>query len=245
MVFEYVQRAWEAYKKNAMSFVVAQLVALIIVGIIAGIGIGIIFGSVGISSLMELTRPDVLLPRIVSVFSLLAGLGTAIVFFVIALLVCVFLTTGIYGMAAQSLRGKTRVETMFEVAKKRGITGVLNSIVVCIIALVLLIVLVAGLGMALPISGFIIGMILFFLIMIFFSLTFPGIIVDGLGAIESIEKSFNIVKKNYFKIFGLLLFYIIVGIVVSFIPILGALISLFVITPMLYISLVFFYKRNK
>lgn len=246
MVMEYVRRAWEAYKKNWMTFIVAELLILIIIGIIFGIGIGIIFGSLGISSLMELTNIEFLAQRIVAILPLLAGFGSALIFFIIAGLVGVFLNTGIYGMAAEALRGRTKVDTMFKVAKKMGITGVLTSIILGIISFFLLTILVAGLGITLPIVGSVIGMIIFLLIMMLFSLVFPGIVVDNLGTIETIQKSFNIVKKNYFEMFGLLLFYAIVSIVLMLIlTIIGMLICWFVVAPMLYISLVFFYRRKK
>jgi len=228
-----------------MSFVVAELITLIITGVIVLIGVGILLGSMGISSLTEFYEPELLLTRLAALLPLLAGVSVAIVFFVIAGLVFVFLKTGLYGMAAESLRGKTKVDTMFKVARKRGIKGIITSILVGIIAFFLMMVLIVGLGIALPLVGSIIGLILFLLIMILFSLTFPGIIVDDLGVIETIETSFNIVKKNYFETFGLLLFYGIISVVIVWIPILGLLVIGFVIVPMVKISLVYFYKKNK
>ena len=243
MVMEYVWRAWESYKKNWISFAVAELLRFLAVIIIILMGVGFILSSLGISSLLDLTSPE-LMSRTVSMLPLLTGVSTALIFFIIAGLAYVILETGMYGMATESLRGKTRVETMFKVAKKKWLTGILTCVVVGIAAFLLLSVLVLSFGITFPIVGSIIGLIIFFLIMIFFVLIFPGIVIDNLGIIRTIEKSFNIVKKNYFKIFGLLLVYIIVFLV-AFIPILGGLIILFVVLPMIRISLVFFYKRKK
>jgi len=245
VVMEYVRKSWEAYQENWMSFVVAELVTLIITGIIALIGISIIISSIGISTLMELYASEEFVSRLVSLLPLFGGLGLALIFFIISGLVWFYLKTGLYGMAAQSLRVRTKVDTMFKVSKKLGLTGIFTSIVVGIIAILLLVALVGGLSLAFPGTGPIIGMISFLLIMVFFSLTFPGIVVDGLGVVKTIDRSFNIVKKHYFKIFGLLLFYGVVSIVITLIPIIGSLITAFVISPMMWISLVAFYKRNK
>lgn len=244
MVMEYVRKSWEAYKENWMSFVVAELVSLIITGIIALIGIGIIISSIGISTLMELYASEEFVSRLISLLPLFGGLGLALIFFTIAGLVWVYLKTGLYGMAERSLRGKTRVEMMFKVSKKLGLTGIITSIIVGIISFLLLVVLVGGFAFVVQVTGSIIGLIIFLLIMVFFSLTFPGIVVDNLGAIRTIERSFNIVKKHYFEVFGLLLFYS-VAFIVSLFPIIGPLIAIFVISPMMWISLVAFYKRNK
>jgi len=245
MVLEYIQKSWEVYKENAMSFILAELIILIVAGIIALIGIGIIFGSVGISTLMKMTSSQNMLSRMASVVPLLVNLSVASIFFIITGLVWTFLKTGIYGMAAQALRGKTKVETMFNVAKNKGLTGILACVIVGILALLMFSILVVGLGIIFPLSGVIIGMIIFGLLMMLFSLIFPGVILDNLNAINSIKVSVSIVKKNYIEMLSLLLVYLVLSIVIIFIPILGPLIVNFVVSPMLYISLLIFYKKRK
>ena len=244
MVLEYLIRAWEMYRKNAISFVIAELLSLIITGVIALIGIIIIFGSIGIANLINLSNPELVITKIVSIIPFLAGLGVALIFLIIAGIVSAFLTTGLYGMAVESLRGETKYETMFSVAKKSGFKGIISSIILGIITFILFMVLIIGLNIAFPIVGAIIGIILFFLIFITFFLVFPGITVDDLSSVQAIRESFNIAKKNYFKIFGLILLYAVISLVVM-IPFLGIIIYCFVIAPMMKISLVFFYKRNK
>jgi hypothetical protein len=157
----------------------------------------------------------------------------------------VWLLTGIFGMAAEALRGVTKVKTMLEVAKEYGLTGIITSIIVFLTSLILMILFMVGLSIAFSVPGLVVGTIAFLLVMVFFSVTFPGIIVDDLGPIETIGKSFYVVKKNYPDIFALLLFYVIVSLILSFIPFIGQLIWYFVIVPMSCITLVLFYKRNK
>jgi hypothetical protein len=198
----------------------------------------------GISSLVEL-KSGFMITNVVSILPLFLSLGIAAVLFMVAGLVGVWLLTGIFGMAAEALRGVTKVKTMLEVAKEYGLTGIITSIIVFLTSLILMILFMVGLSIAFSVPGLVVGTIAFLLVMVFFSVTFPGIIVDDLGPIETIGKSFYVVKKNYPDIFALLLFYVIVSLILSFIPFIGQLIWYFVIVPMSCITLVLFYKRNK
>jgi len=244
MVLEYLLRAWKMYKNNAMSLVIAELLSLIISGIIALIGISIIFNSIGIANLTNLSNPELVVTKIIAILPVLAELGFASIFFIIAGLVWVFLKMGIYGMASESLRGITKVETMLRVARKSGFKGIVSFIIIGIITFFLFFILIIVFNILLPIIGGIIGMVLFFLIIITFSLIFPGIIEDDFDPTRAIKESFSIAKKNYLELLGLSLLYVVISLVV-FIPFIGIVIYCFVISPMIKISLVFFYKRKK
>jgi len=248
MVWEYIRYGWKLYRENIMSFILAEALVSIIVGTIALIGIRTLYGSIGISTIMMLFDLEGFLLRIGTILPYLADLGIALIFFLMAGLIWIFLNVGIYGMAAESLRGKTKLRTMFRVSKTMGSRGILTSILVGIL-FVLLLILVITLGKIFSIIGLVVGTILFVMIMTFFSLIFPGIVVDDLGVIKTINKSIIIVKNNYLKALGLLLFYGIISVGLLLIPIFGSILSSliisFVISPMMSISLVVFYKRNK
>jgi uncharacterized membrane protein len=244
MTFEYITRAWEAYKKNVMGFILAQLIVLIISGIFLLISLAII-ASIGISTLRELSTNFVAY-RMMSFFPAFASITISLIFFILAGLSIVYLNTGIYGMAFEATRGKTIVKTMLKVSMKKGITGILAAIMIGIIFFIIITFLSIGYGLGLPPLGIAIGLVLFILIMIFFSLAFPAIVTDNLGAFEAVERSVNAVKKNYFDIFILLLTYATIFILLTlFVPIIGILICYFVLIPMFYISLILFYKRKK
>jgi len=245
MVFEYIKKGWYTYKTNFMSFIIAELIALIIVSIFFGIGTGIIFTTMGISSFAELRSPEITISRVVSVFPLFMGLSVSLIFYLVAALLGALFITGLFGMTAESLRGVTDFRTMFSAAKEFGVTGITTSIIVCLIALILMFILLGVLGVILPVIGSVIGSILFLLIMIFFSLSHTGIVVDNLGPIETIQRSVKITKKNYPDVFGLLAFYAGISLALTFIPFIGQITIYFVLIPMFFISLVFFYKRNK
>jgi len=245
MVFEYIKTGWQTYKANFMSFIIAELIALIIIIGFVGIGTLIIFHYYGVSSFAELRSPEITISRIVSVFPLFMGLSISLIFYLIAALLGSLFITSLFSMAAEALRGTTEFKTMFVAAKENGITGITTSIVVCLIALILMFLFLGVLGIIFSVIGSIIGTILFLLIMVFFSLSYPGIVVDNLGPIETIQKSINITKKNYPDIFALLVFYTGVSLGLTFVPFLGQVIIYFMFMPMFFISLVFFYKRNR
>jgi len=245
MVLEYIQRGWQTYKANFMSFIIAELIALIIVSVFIGIGTAIIFTTMGISSFAELRSPEITISRIVSVFPLFMGLGVSLIFYLVAVLIGALFITGLFGMATEALRGVTEFKTMFITAKEFGINGILTFVIIWLIAMFFMFIFMGILGIIFPVIGSVIGAIFFMLIMVFFPLSYPGIVVDNLGPIETIQKSINITKKNYPDVFGLLVFYTGISLGLTFVPFIGQIIIYFVFIPMFFISLVFFYKRNK
>ena len=245
MVLEYIKMGWQTYKANFMSFIVAELIALIIVSLFLGIGTGIIFTTMGISSFAELRSPEITISRVVSVFPLFMSLSVALIFYSVAALIGALFITSLFGMASEALRGVTEFRTMFSATKEFGITGILTSIIVCLIALFLMFILIGVLGVIFSVIGSVIGAVLFLLIMVFFSLSYPGIVVDNLGPIETIQRSIKITKKNYPDVFGLLIFYTAISLALTPIPFIGQIIIYFVFMPMFFISLIFLYKRNK
>lgn len=245
MVFEYIKTGWQTYKANFMDFILAQLIALVIVGIFFGVGTGIIFITMGISSFAELRSPEITISRIVSVFPLLMGLSISLIFYLVGAILGALFTIGLFGMAVEALRGTTQFKTMFTVIKETGMVGIITSITICLLSLILMFILVGVLGVLFSVIGSIIGFILLMLIMVFFSFSYPGIVVDNLGPIETIQRSINITKKNYPDVFAILIFYTGILLGLTFVPFLGQILIYFVLIPMFFITLVFYYKRNK
>lgn len=254
MTIEYVKKAWDIYKKNATSFIVAKLVAGVIVAIIALIGVGMIFSSAGMIKLFKMSMyseeatPEYFQEIMTEPFfpaSMFLNLGAAFIFFVLAAVAMIFFKVGIYGMAAEAIRGKTRVETMFKVGKQRGLTALVASILIGI-AMFVVAMIMGGLTAILPIAGAVIGIVIFFITAILFCLVFPIIAMENkIGALNAVERSVRIAKKNFFELCGLLFIYVVISAIIWWIPVIGILTLLLVITPMLTISLVLFYKKKK
>ena len=192
MVFEYIKRGWEVYKENLVSFIAAELILLLFVGLFGGVALWFIFSSLGISPLTELTDPTILIERIGSIFPLLLRLSFVFFLFLTGGLIDAFLKTGMYGMADEAFRGNTELNTLFIIAREKGLRGLSSSIILGMIFFVMMVILVGGLGTIFSLIGSLIGLILSFLIMIFFSLTFPALVVDDLSATEAIKQSFKL-----------------------------------------------------
>jgi len=243
MVFEYIQTSWEAYKENALSLILAELILFLIVSGIAGIGILYSFSSLGISSFFQFSSLFTI-EKIAQILPLFFSFSFIFFSFLVALLIDAFLKTGIYGMADEALRGGTEVESMFETAREKGLSGLAASIIIGIIGFIIFFILAGGLGFIFSVPGFFVGLILSFLLMIFFSLTYPAIVVDDLSATEAIKGSFKTVKENYSQALGLLFFYFLLTLS-FFIPFIGIFLFSFLVLPMFRISLILFYKRNR
>lgn len=244
MILEYLKTSWDTYKENITSFILASIILWIIPILIVLTGTWIVLGSTGISVFTKIYNKEIILSRIFYFIPLLINIGFLSIFFIIAGLTYIFLLVGMFGVIAQSLRGETKFLAIFKFVKSKGLTGLLTFVIVGILQIFMFLILVVGLGIiSSPIR--IIGLILFGLETILFSLVFPGIILDNLNTIESITTSVGIVKRNYIEMLSLLLVYFALFILLSFIPVVGYLIIAFLIFPMLCISLAIFYKKRK
>ena len=237
MISKYIKRAWKAYTKNWTSFITAYI-------LLFAIGLGIM-GVGMVSFLMSSLAKGSITEIFSNLLPILASVGVGIIFFVLALVVMIALSTGIAGMAAESLKKKTKVKTMWKIAKKRWQTAIGVSVVVFIVAIVLLAVIFSLSAFMGGVTGFVLGAIIYYLVMILFTLTTSIVAVEKFGAIKCVERSVKIAKKNYLKVLTLTAVYVIINLLVSLIPFVGSLFSSFVIAPMMQISLVDFYLKNK
>ena len=187
--------------------------------------------------------------------SLGAGIVGFIIFVFIGVLVSLYLSIGQFGMAYESLRRRTRIGTMFKVSRKFGLRWIGATLLLIgfgLLALIpLAIIAIFTLGI-----GLIVALILIIPIV---SLVAPAMLVDNASPIDSIKKAFKTAKRNYGNLLVLWLIFFgisfgasFVGGLLSFVPVIGDLINLFinlvlwlVLTPMIKISLVEFYLKNK
>ncbi len=256
-MLEYIQKAWNIFTKNSLTFIVAQLIALIIPGIFAFIGIlvfvGTFLGSVGLPSIESLATEEMIKQYVLGIVSnannislLFHAIGYGLIFFLISIILSMFLEIGVYGMAIESFRKKTRIKTMFKAARKYGLTVIGCSIIKFLIMFGLLILSVLMGVISLGI-GLLIGILAMILISVLFSLTSPAIL-DNHGAIGAIKKSVHVAKKNYLSILGLIIIFALISIVVSWIPWIGFLrflIASLIIAPLQKITFAGFYIKNR
>lgn len=256
MATEYISQAWEAYKKNFWQIVGGLiLIMLITLGIIITSGIPLLVSFIqyysGISS-----------PTAVTFASFVLESGVQIAIFVIgviaASLIAAALNAGYVRMLADSLKGKAEISAIFATAKKKFWTLIGANVLVSLIRLALLLVLLAPpvlviisaseapvVSAALAIIGALIwllaGFIIFVLAVLPFTLVGQAVVLGNYNAVDSIRKSFSVVKQNYLQFLALVVVLAVISVVVSFVPILGDLINIFVVSPLALLSYTVFY----
>jgi len=253
---EYVEKAWESYKKNFWQFVIALILQMFIVSIPFLIGvlpwIVILFSTgtkAGIASLL---------------LSNLGVLSFSAVMFLVGISISTVLGGGLVRMAYESLRGKTDYETMFKTAKEKfwTILGA-NSIVLFTLSIIVAVMLVPIMALSnfsalsaqasfsyifVVFSIVALGTMILVIVSILFVFVNQAIVIDRLKALEAVKKSFETAEKNFLNIFFMFfIFFLINNGLENILSVVGSLIVLFVTTPILLISYTALYidRRKK
>lgn len=252
MVTQYISSAWSAYRKNFGAIIGANIVLLFIV-------FAILFAS---------AAPFVLALINAGLFSnsmaplsaeqnaqLIAAIGSNMAAFFIGIIIVAVagtvLRTGLVGIYTDALRGKrTEIGTMLSVAKEKFWTSLGSSILVGIIVMVVAFLLIVPTSIAfagnVPAGAFLIfvEVIVLVLFALLFALRNQAIVVNGLGAVDSVMASYNAVKSNYLEFLAITLTLIVVSLVVSFVPVLGMLLSMLVVQPVMELAYTDFYMKK-
>ena len=256
MVIEHIEKSWAAYRKNFWPILTAMILQFILAGIPFLIGvlpwIFIFLSSKGVDlSTLFLSN--------------LGVLSFSVIMFIIGFLISIALTGGFVKMLYEALRGKTKYGTMLKTAKEKFWTIIgANSLFILIFFVIFIAVFsplfllagfpalsVGGSSLAPLITIFLIvvlGSILLVLISIFFVFINQAIVIDNLKAVDSIGKSFEVSKKSYLTILGLMIIFILINSALTTIfSLIGSVLEAFVTTPLLLLSYtsVYLEKRRK
>ena len=225
---DYIGRAWSLYWANFLQIFLAMLLIL------------------AVSILLI----------VVMVFAIEIDTTIGILLSVVLLLLLTPFSASFYGMAAEAVKtGKTSLGTLFSTFRGKAVT--LLGVQLASMALMLLPILVvlaismgfASLGIIslgiISLAIILVAVLVMFVVSILFLLALPSAVCDDTGVIQSIKNSFAIVKANPGSLFAVWLTYIVLSLVISLIPILGTIVSLFLISPMMEIAITDFYMRNK
>ena len=255
MVIEYIEKSWAVYRRNFWPIVTAVLLQFLIVfipaiiGIVPWIFVFLAFKGTSITTLL---------------LSNLWLLCFSAVMIIISVLLSVALNGGFVRMLYESFRGKTRYETMIETAKKKFWTIIgANSLVVLVL---LSIIIAIFLPLVLILKGFFptmvssttslpllitvisivgLGTILLVLVSIFFTFVNQAIVIDNFNAIPAINRSFEVSKKCYLTILGLMFIFILINSALSTIfSIIGSALEWFVTMPLLLLSYISLYLEK-
>jgi len=251
MCVEFIERAWNAYKRNFWQIVCA---IILIYGILIGLAIVCfmpLFGAIllsiniGVGNVQNILIQAITNPLVLFLTSL--GL----------LVICIAgaeLGAGLTKLYADALKGRVNIEAMFFIIKKKFWTILLANflrglIIIGVFALLLSPYLIFLLTKSYYISAFflIVGVASAFLLSLLFSLVNQAVVIDNFNAIESIKKSVEIIKSNYLQFLVLFSILMVLSLITSFLEWVGMLINLFLITPITMLSFTSFYleKRKK
>jgi hypothetical protein len=238
LIRQYVQDSWKAYKKNWKSLVIAYFLIGIIALAVAGVGIS----SVTLSALTtfgtEYFESGNVDPQVVGEFFVnnAGSLGFMFFAFIVAGLVSTALQGGYVKMCADALKGKTRVQTMIDVAKKKWETIIFARIVAGIIGFVVIVLSIPTIVLIIPVA---------IAISVLFMFIEQAIVIDNKKAIDAIKHSYHFGKNNFFEIFGLSILIFAITLVAGMIPLLGTLINLLIIGPVTHLAFTKLYLARR
>ncbi len=249
MIEEYLSKSWDAYKKNFWQVIGGLLlISLIMFGVIVASALPLVASFIGYSSIYSNIQT--------AFFQFVMDRGTllsAILFvagIIVALLISTVLEAGLVRMFADALKGKAEIRTMFSVARKKFWTILGANVLAGIIKLALLLVLVVPSVIAYSLEGISAvayvawlygGLIVYMLAVLPFSLVNQFVAVGDSKAVESVKKSFHLVKGNYLQFLGLVVVLILISVAVSIVPFLGSMINFFMVVPLTGMAYTAFY----
>ena len=217
-VGDYLKMAWETYTKNPVNLIIPYVVVGLVNFLIVFVGVFIMAGGAALSMGMGSTAT--------------LGLG----FF--AFLIFVLLATSVLAAFASGIAARVSFNEYRLIDEDLGsLFSNTASHILSLAVAGILIGIVVGIGfILLVIPGIYLGVRL--------SLTVSSIIVKGESPVDAMKDSWETAHGNMWTIFGVLLVYSVLNIILGFIPIVGSLISALVIAPQIPVALTYIYLIN-
>lgn len=240
MCFEYVKKSWKIYSNNPFPFVIGAALSTVVTIV------GFMLASFVLTgSFLDIFMNDT---------SLLAmqfnNLATGFFVLAVTIVANIIIMSGLYGMAEESIRKKTSIETMIKTIKGKSITILAASIMVMMIAIasvipmITVIIFANSTGSILEAALMIISVLFFLAILSLFSLVYPAVI-ENKKAIDALLSSVRTVKHSYLQTISLLLIFVILSLLLGWIPYAGSVLTTFIISPCSYIAFTMFYQKKK
>lgn len=247
-IFYHFKKGFKAYIKNLMPYYFAVFtIALGFLTMIFAGALLVVFNSDSIFYSEEFLNnsPNADSLELLLMFATPANVLIMFIFSFLAVVVSVYLLSGLYGVCLEGVTGKASIKTFFASVFRRGGSYLLSSIVLFMLFGVFLFVLtlpilLVGPNLMLAFSSYLtytfLLMVTGFLVLPFFFLV-PVAVVSGQGVQDSFRQGFDIARKNYFEllvmqslIFTLFLACFIVSIQLGFLA--GFIIGFFLLVPL-------------
>lgn len=256
MVSKHLKKAWSSYRKNFFELSKGVFVEYgTIIVLLMVFAYTFFIGYLGLA-LEENAETGYIIQSLGEENYTLLMLSAGIL--ILVYLVFAVLQGGFVRMCYESLRGKTKLSTMFKTSRKKAPSLMGSSLLISIVLFLVFVILVSFLYTmniltsilnTVPIDVFVLFMSPISILFYFFV---QGIVIDNLGAIKSIQKSMAFSQNNYIQTFSLfIIFFILLKIVdysfgaVPYLDLVGLLISYFVILPVMVLSFTNLYITRK
>jgi hypothetical protein len=250
MVMDYVRKAWEAYKKNAVQFIVILLLTIIAMVAIMFVTMIPVLGPLAYSleELGDNPVPD----EVVATFASQAGLiPSLIIAFFIIMLFGTAMEIALIQLSYEAVKGESKIESLIPTIGKYFLRSIIATFLLGIVLMVPF-GLIVGSAFTLLGTGAIGVLILAYMFLIIASIYLRfymhAIVIDNKGAWASLKFSYNTVKGHFMELVGLFILHfcvIIFVMIINFIIPLISLINTFVVTPVFLIAYTMFYLKNR
>jgi len=259
-MFKYVKGAWDAYKRNYFPLIVTLMFIFFVSILVFIVGVLITASTTGpttvtneVKNLITATSEFAMDPTNMYVLKGLTATSTILLgFFALSIGVAIAMNAGYVGMANEALKGKTSLifggkgSTFFNTTKKFGIHAIKANIFIYAIMwmttlfMYKLMYIFFGEYIALSFS-----IAYLFVLSIFMQLAVPAIVLNKLTPLAGVQKSIDVVKRNFPIFFSIVIFYYILSNLLIIVwPLYGTLVVVFVILPMSTLSIVMFFKEK-
>lgn len=246
MVTEFIENAWKAYRNNFWQIIGAIIILGVIVFGIIFISLLPLLGFISSGITTEISSQAISVFILQNLSSLILYGLVSLIGIIVAFIISIELSAGLIGVYRDALKGKADLKTMFSVAKEKfwTILGA-NLLAGLLVTGIFVLTLLPGILLvnisSLSIVLFILGLITAILLSLLFSLVNQAIVVDNEKAVNSIKKSYFVVRKNYLELLGLIIILVVISFVLSLIPLIGKVINWLLVTPVFGLAITSFY----
>lgn len=250
-----LETAFSFYKKNSWSYIKGMLVIFGILFLTTFMSLFILFGDQTfnvLGMLMSDTVDSKLLlsgidPLPILLTTIFASLGIA------ASYACV---AGIIEYTANLSRSrKTKIiAVMNSAVRRRGLTLVVAKVLTSaflVVAFGLSLLVGAVLSLVIP-SDYALGIIFYTLLLtallimgVLFSVVDQSVVLEKVRPFTALTRSYSFARKNFLDLLIFTLFFLVVSNILTMIPVVGFLVSFFVLTPISIATYTYFYIKNK
>jgi len=238
MYLQYIKAALDAYKRNVMPILASTLLMFFAMFALVVIALA----PLGFTVIKSLAQGVADQSTIMStLMASMPTLGFAAIFILLAVIVSISLTAGLTRVYAEALRGKTSYKSMIDTAKEKWLTIIgANIIIAVVISLVVVATALLSVSLGMLGTALLFGVIA--LLVVFFSYVNQAIVLNNLGAVQSVKFSYAFAKQNFKDTVLILIIFFAANFILEYaLSWAGTVLNVFVLGPLTVIALTALY----